>query len=123
MNLKSTGFAAVLLLGNSGSALAQSTTNTVTPPNAPTISPSSPSARDPGVNPNAAGTSMVTRDYGASSNPSANAPHADEGLERGANSFTEQQARRRIEDHGFSNVGELHKDQNAIWQAEATKNG
>ena len=34
---------------------------------------------------------------------------SDAGLERGANSFTEGQARRRIEDHGYTNVSQLHK--------------
>jgi periplasmic protein CpxP/Spy len=45
------------------------------------------------------------------------------GLEHGANSFTEGQARRRIEDRGYTNVSQLHKDQNSIWQGEAMKNG
>jgi hypothetical protein len=41
----------------------------------------------------------------------------------GANSFTEGQARRRIEDRGYTNVDRLHKDQNSIRQAEAMKGG
>lgn len=41
----------------------------------------------------------------------------------GDNSFTEGQARRRIEDRGYTNVGELRKDQSSIWQAEAMKDG
>ena len=48
---------------------------------------------------------------------------ANAALERGANSFTEGQARRRIEDRGYTNVDQLHKDQNSIWQAEAMKDG
>jgi len=126
MSFKQTVLAAALLLGGSGLALAQSTAPSATtsnPQTAPTVSPSSPAARDPGVNPNAAGTSMGARESGASSNPNANAPRSDAGLERGANSFTEGQARRRIEDHGYTNVSQLHKDQNSIWQAEAMKNG
>jgi len=126
MSFKRTVLAAVLLVGGSGLALAQGTApsaTTSTPQNTPTVSPSSPAARDPGVNPNAAGTSMGTRESGTSSNPNANAPRSDAGLEHGANSFTEGQARRRIEDRGYTNVGQLHKDQNSIWQAEAMKNG
>jgi len=61
---------------------------------------------------------------GTSTNPNANATAAgNAALEPGANSFTEGQARRRIEDRGYTNVDRLHKDQNSIWQAEATKDG
>ena len=60
----------------------------------------------------------------ASVNPNANATRAgNAALEPGANSFTEGQARRRIEDRGYTNVDQLRKDQNSIWQAEATKDG
>jgi hypothetical protein len=114
----------VLLLGSSGLALAQGTAPSATtsdPQNTTTVSPTSPAARDPGVNPSAAGTNMGARESGTSTNP--NAPRSEAGLERGANSFTEGQARRRIEDHGYTNVANLHKDQNSIWQAEAMKNG
>jgi putative membrane protein len=61
---------------------------------------------------------------GTSTNPNANATRAgNAALEPGANSFTEGQARRRIEDRGYTNVDQLHKDQNSIWQAEAMKDG
>lgn len=101
MGFKQTAFAAALLLGSAGWALAQGTA-----PNANT------------------GYPPTTPNVGTSSSPSANSPRAgDAGLERGANSFTEGQARRRIEDHGYTDVGQLHKDQNSIWQAEAMKDG
>ena len=45
------------------------------------------------------------------------------GAEPPTRFITEGQARRRIEDHGFTNVGRLHKDQNSIWHAEAMKDG
>jgi len=61
---------------------------------------------------------------GTSTNPNANATGAgNAGLEPEANSFTEGQARRRIEDRSYSNVDQLHKDHNSIWQTEATKDG
>ena len=41
----------------------------------------------------------------------------------GANSFTEAQARSRIEAHGYTNVGGLTKDDNSIWRGKATKGG
>jgi hypothetical protein len=49
--------------------------------------------------------------------PPANAPVA------GANSFTEAQARKRIEEHGYSNVMNLKKDEQSIWRGTATKDG
>lgn len=41
----------------------------------------------------------------------------------GANSFTESQAKSRIEDAGFTAVSELKKDDNGIWRGKATKSG
>ena len=100
MGLKQTVLAAVLLLGSAGLAVAQSTA-----PRTTTGNQTVPSA-------------------GTSANPNANATGAgNAALEPGANSFTEGQARRRIEDRGYTNVDQLHKDQNSIWQAEATKDG
>jgi len=41
----------------------------------------------------------------------------------GANSFTEDQAKDRIQDAGFSGVSKLTKDDNGIWRGQATKDG
>ena len=41
----------------------------------------------------------------------------------GANSFTENQARERIQNNGFANVTGLRKDDNGIWRGIATRNG
>ena len=41
----------------------------------------------------------------------------------GANSFTEAQAKDRIEAAGFVNVVALAQDQDGIWRASAMKNG
>ena len=41
----------------------------------------------------------------------------------GANSFTEGQAKSRIEDAGYSNVTDLKKDDNGVWRAKAQKAG
>jgi len=51
----------------------------------------------------------------AQNNPGA--PHA------GANSFTEGQARSRIQDKGFSQVTDLKKDDQGIWRGHAMKDG
>jgi hypothetical protein len=41
----------------------------------------------------------------------------------GANSFTEGEAKSRIESRGFANVTELKKDDNGIWRGKAMQNG
>jgi hypothetical protein len=41
----------------------------------------------------------------------------------GANSFTETQAKSRIEAAGYSNISRLVKDKDGIWRATATKDG
>jgi hypothetical protein len=45
------------------------------------------------------------------------------GLQKGANSFTEAQAQSRLEDHGFTGVAGLTKDDSGIWWATASKDG
>jgi hypothetical protein len=52
-----------------------------------------------------------------SSNRQATAPVA------GRNSFTEGEAKSRIEKMGFSNVSNLKKDDNGVWRGRATKDG
>jgi hypothetical protein len=41
----------------------------------------------------------------------------------GANSFTESQAKSRIEDAGYSDVKDLKLDDKGVWQAMAMKDG
>jgi len=41
----------------------------------------------------------------------------------GRNSFTEGQARSKIEDAGYTNVTELKKDDNGVWRGKASKSG
>ena len=64
----------------------------------------------PAANPNASTPAVAT-----SPNPDAPA--------KGANSFTEAQARSRIEAAGFSNVSNLAKDKDGVWRGTATKAG
>jgi hypothetical protein len=42
---------------------------------------------------------------------------------KGANSFTRAEARRRLNRHGFSDVSDLKKDTNGVWNATAKKDG
>ncbi|WP_375309665.1 hypothetical protein WHZ77_20875 [Bradyrhizobium sp. A5] len=41
----------------------------------------------------------------------------------GRNSFTEGQAKSKIEDAGYSNVTELKKDDKGVWRGQASKGG
>ena len=41
----------------------------------------------------------------------------------GANSFTEGQAKSRIEASGFGNVTDLKKDDSGVWRGKANKDG
>ena len=41
----------------------------------------------------------------------------------GRNSFTEGQAKSKIEEAGYSNVSDLKKDDNGVWRGKATKGG
>ena len=41
----------------------------------------------------------------------------------GRNSFTEGQAKSKIEDAGYTNVGELKKDDNGVWRGKASNGG
>jgi negative regulator of sigma E activity len=41
----------------------------------------------------------------------------------GANSFTEGQAKSRIEESGYKSVSELKKDDNGVWRGKAMKDG
>lgn len=66
--------------------------------------PANPDANTPAVNtPN--------------SPPNPGAPVA------GANSFTEGQAKSRIETNGYSNVSNLKKDDQGVWRGKAMKGG
>jgi opacity protein-like surface antigen len=42
---------------------------------------------------------------------------------KGANSFTESQAKGRIEKAGYTNVSKLVKNPNGVWQGSASKDG
>ena len=52
-----------------------------------------------------------------------NGSFAQEALAPGSNSFTEGQARGRIEDAGFKDLSDLRKDDQGIWRGKATRNG
>ncbi len=66
--------------------------------------PANPNASTPAVN-------------SPNSPPNPGAPAA------GANSFTEGQAKSRIETNGFSDVSGLAKDDSGVWRGKAKKDG
>ena len=78
----------------------------------PAMAQQSPSARPP-ANPDANTPAVNT----PNSPPNPGAPAA------GANSFTEGQAKSRIEANGFSQVSDLKKDESGVWRGKATKGG
>jgi hypothetical protein len=74
------------------------------------------------------GTSATTPSATGTSNPAvdvkpAGSPQSTGSVEPGANSFTEGQARSRIEAQGFQNITDLRKDDQGIWRGKAQKNG
>jgi len=109
--------AATLLV--TGAAFAQ-TTNPA--PSGSTMPPASP------------GTASPTGSSNRAVNPTGNAPSsatatgttnivAASALEKGANSFTEAQARSRLEGAGLSNITDLKKDDQGIWRGKAMQAG
>lgn len=59
----------------------------------------------------------------APSGPPPDGPPATSELRSGSNSFTEAQARDRLERSGYSQVSGLLKDDNGIWRGKATYGG
>ncbi|MFA6154208.1 DUF4142 domain-containing protein [Mesorhizobium sp.] len=83
------------------------TTDTTTAPAATTDTTTAPAATTDTTTPAVTTTGET--------NPSAPVP--------GANSFTEDQAKGRIQDAGFADVSALTKDDQGIWRGQATKDG
>jgi hypothetical protein len=76
----------------------------------------------------AATTSAFAQNPPAQSGPNNNAVNSSGQNNSGApvagrNSFTEGQAKSKIEGAGFTNVSELKKDDNGIWRGKANKAG
>ncbi len=129
MKTTSLALAATLL---AGTALAQSTAT----PTRPTPGASAPGATSnaplPGVNSSTGvtpSTGLVDRNAGtaaasgdrnqALTTTTANAPQPA----RGSNSFTQGEARRRLESAGFQNVNNLHRDDGGVWRGTGAKDG
>lgn len=61
----------------------------------------------------------------AAPNPAMKSPdHMTKApLAKGANSFTQGEAKSRLEKAGYANVSDLNKDADGLWQASATRHG
>lgn len=120
------------LLGAAVSAPASAQTSPATPDRAPPAaatqnSTGGPTAttRPPAATEDRSGTTSV----GPRTEGGQPAVRVDDGTrtaatpQPGANSFTEGQARSRIEAAGFSDVTELQKDDQGIWRGQGKRNG
>lgn len=128
MKTASFALAATLL---AGTAMAQVTAPTRPTPgntapgatsNAPMtgVSPNTGVTPDTGVVDRNSGTAAAAGDRNqAVATTSANAPQPA----RGRNSFTQGEARRRLERRGFQQVTGLHKDEGGVWRGTAMKDG
>jgi hypothetical protein len=73
-------------------------------------------------------TSAFAQNPPAQSGPNNNAVNSSgqnnsDAPVAGRNSFTEGQAKSKIEGAGFANVSELKKDDNGVWRGKADKGG
>lgn len=68
-------------------------------------------------------TSALAQTSTTSPTPAPKAPADANAPLPGANSFTEGQAKSRLEANGYSKVGPLKKDDNGVWKGTATHSG
>src|SRR5258705_5378322 len=111
---------AMLLAGGSGTGVGQSSqqgTQTRTNPGDALPAPASPQTHDPIVNPNAAGTQMGWRGYGATSETARSGTSA---MSKSGRQLTPAQVRERLQQLGYSRISALQPGQ-AGWQALAPK--
>jgi putative membrane protein len=111
-------FQTALLLGVlvGGPAFAQSTSSTTTatvpPMSVPSVTVPAPAVNAPNPSNSPPQALSIAPD---AKTPGAPVP--------GANSFTEAQARSRVESRGYTNVSSLMKDEQSIWRGKASKDG
>lgn len=67
------------------------------------------------------GTAMPAAPRTGQTMPTTTTPTTATGLAPGANSFTENQARTRLMEHGYTAVSELKRDKDGVWRGMATK--
>ena len=105
-----------------GLALAQATT-TPAPSTGPAVPPSTPSTvARPTTGTTTTGSSVATPTANSNQAIATGSVNASQPA-KGASSFTEAEARRRIEAAGFSDVTGLAKDTDGVWHGKAKKGG
>ena len=113
MRSKITAFMVFSLVG-SGLAFAQTTTT------------GKPAAPDAKTSQQSGGQQSVTRpntDKMDASGGNSGASATNVKLEKGANSFTEGEARSRLDRAGYKDAKDLKKDADGIWRGTATRDG
>jgi hypothetical protein len=101
----------IVAIAYAGSSLAQPATNPEIT-NAPTVGATTAPAANPSASNQPSNPAIKTTEGNNSNTPVA-----------GANSFTEGQAKSRIESMGYANVSGLTKDNNGVWRGKAEKDG
>ncbi len=136
--IKATLAATLLLAGVANAQTPATPGNTTATPSSPAAGSASPTLNSPTSGMGMNNTGTATPALGA--NSQANPPRSDSASPAavttttepsrttqapvaGANSFTEGQARSRIEDKGFANVTDLKKDDKGVWRGTAMKDG
>ena len=109
------------------SALAQNAANApVAAPVAPATSTAVPTTLGPAVKPLSLAPTTVAPAPNPVSVAAPPAPGSNMGTDTpaaGANSFTEAQARSRLEQNGYTGVSALKKNDNGVWQGTAQRDG
>jgi putative membrane protein len=123
---------AAVVLGLLGASTAFAQTGPATQPGVATTTPSA-TATTPPVSlktppaSTAAPTQSATAPSVSTAPPAVSTSNADSKTAAapvsGANSFTEAEARTRLQAHGYSNVTGLTKDDQSIWRGKAMKDG
>ena len=108
---------ATIILGfiGAGAAFAQTTADTPQPLSAAATADTPTTDTQPGIKDQSTNApAAATTDTSATTTTT---------LAAGANSFTESEARNRLEAHGYSAVTGLIKDDKSIWRGQATMDG
>ena len=127
--MRTTMFGLALLGAAAVSVPALAQTSPAAPDRNPPAATMQDSTRPANPAPAPADRSGAATTVGPSTEGGQSAVRVDDGTrtaatpQPGANSFTEGQARSRIEAAGFSNVTELQKDDQGIWRGRGMRNG
>ena len=82
-----------------------------------------PAAPDAKTSQQSGGQEAVTRPNTDAMTPASGGATANVQLEKGANSFTEGEARSRLAKAGFTDAKDLKKDADGIWRGTAQRGG